>query len=318
MREYKKDKRVLIPRDEFEEEAGEGLGRLSREEAEADLRELKARMDRRVARPRAIWLPAAAAVTILLIASAVVVSLLRDRPVHEPELARAEEIIKDTAYIAMAQSIDRDEKAVIPRDQSGGIEAEVMHEVTEDLYIFVEEDAGDQFIIDEPVVTVQVAEEEAVSEEVVVQVVPQMTQSSGKARAVSEIRDEKKTVTGVDSAREAKRAEAGDAVAEPAAGQPVVSAGPEPLGGWEKYSKWMTRNIRYPEEIEPPLRQVVTVSFMVQPDSTLSDIRAVSSPGEPFTREAFRLLREGPKWVPDGSSSNKTQAEAVVLTFVFK
>lgn len=318
MREYKKDKRVLIPRDEFEEEAGEGLGRLSREEAEADLRELKARMDRRVARPRAIWLPAAAAVTILLIASAVVVSLLRDRPVHEPELARAEEIIKDTAYIAMAQSIDRDEKAVIPRDQSGGIEAEVMHEVTEDLYIFVEEDAGDQFIIDEPVVTVQVAEEEAVSEEVVVQVVPQMTQSSGKARAVSEIRDEKKTVTGVDSAREAKRAEAGDAVAEPAAGQPVVSAGPEPLGGWEKYSKWMTRNIRYPEEIEPPLRQVVTVSFMVQPDSTLSDIRAVSSPGEPFTREAFRLLREGPKWVLDGSSSNKTQAEAVVLTFVFK
>jgi len=40
----KKDKRILIPRDEFEEEAGEGLGRLSREEADADLHELKARM----------------------------------------------------------------------------------------------------------------------------------------------------------------------------------------------------------------------------------------------------------------------------------
>ena len=55
----------------------------------------------------------------------------------------------------------------------------------------------------------------------------------------------------------------------------------------------------------------------VQPDSTLTDIKAVSTPGEPFTREAFRLLREGPKWVPAGSGG-KAVAEVVMVKVVFK
>ncbi len=33
MSDKEKDKRLLLPRDEFEEEASEGLGRLNREEA---------------------------------------------------------------------------------------------------------------------------------------------------------------------------------------------------------------------------------------------------------------------------------------------
>ncbi|MCB0800652.1 MAG: energy transducer TonB [Bacteroidales bacterium] len=306
----KKDKRILIPRDEFEEEAGEGLGRLSREEAEADLRELKARMDSRVARPRTIWLPAAAAVLILLVASAVVVSLLRERPAGGPDLAQAEESLKDTAYIAMAQPIDREEKALPPRDQSGSMETEIMDEVTEDLFMVVEEDAGDQVVIDEPVVIAQVAEEEVeVPEEVVVQVVPQAGMSTMKARAPG---SDKKAAEG------ARRSD--EAAAEPiaaAAAAPTVPEGASPLGGWDEFIKWMARNIRYPEGIEPVVRQVVTVSFMVQPDSTLSGLRAVSSPGEPFTREAFRLLREGPKWVP---ADSKTQASAkeITVTFVFR
>jgi len=310
----KKDKRILIPRDEFEEEASEGLGRLSREEADADLRELSGRLerrlDRRVGRPRRIWLPAAAAVLILFVASAVVVSLLRERPAGGPDLAQAEESLKDTAYIAMAQPIDREEKALPPHDQSGSMETEIMDEVTEDLFMVVEEDAGDQVNIDEPVVSVQVAEAAAaVPEEVVVQVVPQAGMSTMKARAPG---SDKK------AAEDARRSD--EAAAEPiaaAAAATTVPEGASPVGGWDEFIKWTARNIRYPEGIEPVVRQVVTVSFMVQPDSTLSDLRAVSSPGEPFTREAFRLLREGPKWVPSGSS-NKTQAEGVVLTFVFR
>ncbi len=70
---------MIIPKDEFEEEASEGLGRLNREEAAEDLRELKGRMERRVRKPRMIWLPAAAAVVILLVASTVYIALFRDR-----------------------------------------------------------------------------------------------------------------------------------------------------------------------------------------------------------------------------------------------
>ena len=85
------DKRLLIPKDGFEEEASEGLGKLNREEAEADLRELRGKIERRVRRPRMIWLPAAAAVVILLVASAVYIALFRNRNVTEPEIAARRE-----------------------------------------------------------------------------------------------------------------------------------------------------------------------------------------------------------------------------------
>jgi len=41
------------------------------------------------------------------------------------------------------------------------------------------------------------------------------------------------------------------------------------------------------------------------------------SPGEAFTSEAFRLLREGPKWVP-ARTGGKVGSEAIVVMFVFK
>lgn len=356
----KKDKRILIARDEFEEEASEGLGRLSRDEAEADLRELKARMERRVTRPRAIWLPAAAAVALLLVASAVVVSLLRERPAGRPELAELQkqdgvheqkgDAIRDTAYIAMAGPI---EKEGYPAEDSRSGEkaatarhiASLVPEAVADYELAEAADKGHEYQVadqvselqakEEPVVTMVVAEGEK-AEEVVVQAVPQMTEYAGKAQAVNEIRDEKKVATGDeaskkakqqaakdDTAKEAARALAVNAPAEPeaAAGQPLISAGVVPVGGWDAFMKWTSRNIRYPEGIEPVVRQVVTVSFRVQSDSTLSDLKAVSSPGEPFTREAFRLLLAGPKWVPAGGGETvggKAGGSEVVLRIVFR
>ncbi len=160
MKEYKRDKRVLVPRDEFEEEAGEGLGRLSREEAEADLRELKARMERRVTRPRAIWLPAAAAVLILLVASGILVSLLRERPARDMQLAQKEsspeaeiiadsaypgmtgEAVTDTALISMAAPVEKKghapgESAATDRSVAAGVA-----DAADELHAAVEEDAG--------------------------------------------------------------------------------------------------------------------------------------------------------------------------------
>lgn len=368
MKEDKRDKRVLIPRDEFEEEAGEGLGRLSREEAEADLRELKARMEGRLRRPRAIWIPAAAAVLVLLVASGILVTMLRDRPAFDRQLAQkgramqevalddsalmvaAGGVITDTALIAMAQPIERADRSpgapgapVAPGAPgapivTGIIAPETVAEAADELYAIVEEDAVAGVIGVEPVISVVVAEEE-MAEEVVVEAIPQAMASSRKARAATETRAgaEKKSATEtrevadtrqvsdarqVAVARDEKKAAATKDMAEkaePAAGAnyPEIRKSAAPLGGWDTYESWAEGNIRYPEGIQPVLRQEVVVSFMVQPDSTLTDMKAVSSPGEPFTREAFRLLREGPKWVPAGSGG-KAVAEAVVVKVVFK
>ena len=45
------DKRLIIPKDGFEEDASEGLGKLNREEAAEDLHELKGRMEHRLRKP---------------------------------------------------------------------------------------------------------------------------------------------------------------------------------------------------------------------------------------------------------------------------
>ena len=99
----------MIPRDDFEEEASEGLGRLSREEAEEDLREIHSRIDRRLGKPRIVWIPAAAAVAIILLASVLYISIFREPGAVKPEIAFSAGEIKDTAMIAMAEPLKRAE-----------------------------------------------------------------------------------------------------------------------------------------------------------------------------------------------------------------
>ncbi|MHC1731121.1 MAG: hypothetical protein AB9888_03650 [Bacteroidales bacterium] len=341
MKEYKRDKRVLIPRDEFEEEAGEGLGGLGRDEAEADLLELRARMERRLRRPRAIWLPAAAAVVIMLVASALLVTMLRDRPGPGSDMALAEIAITDTAYIAKAEPLEKQGvevpspvtagKAALQTREAkynplaGVIENEIAGLAVADEIIVAEEQMAEE---ETDYVVYAMVEEEMLDEVVVVQAVPQMTRAAMKARAETSDRAAvqetgiKKDIAAVEAAAKKEAAAVGvaaegrkDSAAAPGAVAPDSPASPE--GDWEKYREWVTQNIRYPEGITPIVRQEVMVSFTVRADSTLTDMKVIRTPGEPFTREVFRLLREGPKWVPSHISGNDAGDE-VVLMFVFK
>ena len=345
MKEYKRDKRVLIPRDEFEEEAGEGLGRLSRDEAEADLLELRARMERRLRRPRAIWLPAAAAVVILLVASGLLVTMLRDRPEPGSDMAFAEADITDTAYIAMAEPLEKqgievpasvttESDAIQTRELryspiAEAIENEIAGvEMADEIIVADEQKADDDVVY---MVSAGLQEEMA---EVVVEALPQaITTGMGvhsktakrQAEPASVTRKDEDTVkaaankkaTAVDVAADGRK----DAVAAPAAAAVTGAAVPDdpilPDGGWIKYRGWVAQNIRYPEGITPVVRQEVMVSFTVRADSTLADIKVIRSPGEPFTAEVSRLLREGPRWLPARIGGNAAGKE-VTLMFVFK
>lgn len=321
----KRDKRILIPRDEFEEEAGEGLGQLSREEAEADLRELKARIERRIARPRTIWLTAAAAVVILLVGSALLVTLLRERPLSDSQLAQrvpgkegaavadkedmapAGEVITDTALIAMAEPIEKKgyESAVPAEDMSYAharpaiaeiAEHEIETDATDEIFILAGEIIEDLEVADEQVVVLPVTEYQKVVE-ALQEENPQTRAEAMKTRVVAEDRDQAKTEAGGEDS--------------------LISMAPSPLGGWERYREWVARNLKYPEDILPVVRQEVVVSFTVQADSTISDLKAVSSPGHSFTNEVFRLLIDGPQWVP-ARRGGKRMPEPVVLKIVFK
>ncbi len=338
----KRDKRILIPRDEFEEEAGEGLGQLSREEAEADLRELKARMERRIARPRTIWLTAAAAVVILLVGSALLVTLLRERPLSDSQLAQrvpgkegaavadkedmapAGEVITDTALIAMAEPIEKKgyESAVPAEDMSYAharpaiaeiAEHEIETDATDEIFILAGEIIEDLEVADEQVVVLPVTEYQKVVE-ALQEENPQTRAEAMKTRAVAEDRDQAK----VEAMKTRTVAEVRDQAKTEAGGEDsLISMAPSPLGGWERYREWVARNLKYPEDILPVVRQEVVVSFTVQADSTISDLKAVSSPGHSFTNEVFRLLIDGPQWVP-ARRGGKRMPEPVVLKIVFK
>jgi len=338
----KRDKRILIPRDEFEEEAGEGLGRLSCEEAEADLRELKARMERRIARPRTIWLTAAAAVVILFVGSALLVTLLRERPLSDSQLAQrvpgkeeaavadkedmapAGEVITDTALIAMAEPIEKKgyESAVPAENMSYAharpaiaeiAEHEIETDATDEIFILAGEIIEDLEVADEQVVVLPVTEYQKVVE-ALQEEIPQARAEAMKTRTVAEVRDQAraeavKTRT-VAGASDKAKTEAGRA-------DTIISLAPSPLGGWERYREWVARNLKYPEGVLPVVRQEVVVSFTVQADSTITDLKAVSSPGQAFTYEVYRLLLDGPQWVP-ARSEGKRMPEPVVLKIVFK
>ena len=355
----KRDKRILIPRDEFEEEAGEGLGQLSREEAEADLRELKARIERRIARPRTIWLTAAAAVVILLVGSALLVTLLRERPLSDSQLAQrvpgkegaavadkedmapAGEVITDTALIAMAEPIEKKgyESAVPAENMSYAharpaiaeiAEHEIETDATDEIFILAGEIIEDLEVADEQVVVLPVTEYQKVVE-ALQEENPQTRAEAMKTRVVAEDRDQAKAeamktrvvVEDRDQAKvEAMKTrtvtEVRDQAKTEAGGEDsLISMAPSPLGGWERYREWVARNLKYPEDILPVVRQEVVVSFTVQADSTISDLKAVSSPGHSFTNEVFRLLIDGPQWVP-ARRGGKRMPEPVVLKIVFK
>jgi len=341
-KEMKRDKRILIPRDEFEEEAGEGLGQLSCEEAEADLRELKARMGRRIARPRAIWLSAAAAMVILLVGSALLVTLLRKRPLSDSQLAErvpgkkeavvadkehaapAGEVITDTALIAMAEPIEkRGYESAMPAGNMSYAHArpaiaeiaehEIETDATDEIFILAGEIIEDLEVADEQVVVLPVTEYQKVVE-ALQEEIPQARAEAMKTRAVAEVRDQAraeavKTRT-VAGASDKAKTEAGRA-------DTIISLAPSPLGGWERYREWVARNLKYPEGVLPVVRQEVVVSFTVQADSTITDLKAVSSPGQAFTYEVYRLLLDGPQWVP-ARSEGKRMPELVVLKIVFK
>jgi hypothetical protein len=357
MKEYKRDKRVLIPRDEFEEEAGEGLGGLGRDEAEADLLELRARMERRLRRPRAIWLPAAAAVVILLVASALLVTMLRDRRVPVSEEVLAGTAVTDTAYIAMAEPVEKQDievpayvttesDAVQTRELrysplAEAIENEIAGVAVADEIIVADEQKAD----DDVVYMVSAGLQEELAEVVVVEALPQIITTGMGIRSKTA---ERETVPAAGSRKDEDTIEAAakkeaavvpaatrketkavdvptegrkDTVAAPAAAAVTGAAVPDdpilPDGGWIKYRGWVAQNIRYPEGITPVVRQEVMVSFTVRADSTLADIKVIRSPGEPFTAEVSRLLREGPRWVPARIGGNAA-GEEVVLMFVFK
>ena len=94
-------------------------------------------------------------------------------------------------------------------------------------------------------------------------------------------------------------------------------SGAEPEGGLEAYKMYIEEQIRFPAGYTNSKREVVVMKFNVALDGSISHILTLRSPGEPFTEEAIRLLKEGPSWNAAQNESGTTQ-DVVRMRIVFK
>lgn len=93
---------------------------------------------------------------------------------------------------------------------------------------------------------------------------------------------------------------------------------PEFPGGREALVAWMGKHLRYPKDkTARSLDGKVYVSFAVNADGTITDVKAVRSPHPAFSEEAEKVVRKMPRWKP-GTLNDRPVRMKYVLPIVFQ
>lgn len=252
-----------LQKNDFLEEAQEGLESLPAFGLEKDLSLLGRRLKNRTKRKRAhIIYRIAASIAVLMIVSSVFIVLEKNK--REAPVTFTEE---EPAPLTIARSEPlTQQKQTLTEEKNENIERSKNASS-------VPEAAEKQ---DMP------AENPIMKNE---QEPPQPEPKSAEAPAISEQRyaaaDE--TVSAVRSARAGGIAYQNYKPAEPETGKVA-------------YENYIDENIRRPDSSRQ--RAVVVTGFTVKTDGSIDSIKILRSPGIPFSREAIRLIKSGPHWKP--------------------
>lgn len=78
-----------------------------------------------------------------------------------------------------------------------------------------------------------------------------------------------------------------------------VDENPEFSGGMKAWTKYMERNLRYPDQaVEAQKQGKVFVSFVVEKDGSITDVKVIKGIGFGFDEEAIRVIKKSPLWKP--------------------
>ena len=98
----------------------------------------------------------------------------------------------------------------------------------------------------------------------------------------------------------------------------VVEELPQYPGGMVEFVKWLTDNLKYPEAaLKQRIKGKVIVSFIVNKDGTLSDIKLAKSVNKLLDEEALRVARMMPNWKP-GIDKGKPCRSMIAIPSVFE
>lgn len=79
----------------------------------------------------------------------------------------------------------------------------------------------------------------------------------------------------------------------------VAEEQPEPEGGYPAFYEYVKKNLKYPTKARKEnIQGKVYVSFIVERDGSISDVKITRSIGGGCDEEAERVLKNSPKWKP--------------------
>jgi len=94
---------------------------------------------------------------------------------------------------------------------------------------------------------------------------------------------------------------------------PVAEINPEYPGGEAAFSKFLQKNIRYPQIAkENGIQGRAYLQFIVERDGSLTDIKIVRNPGGGTGEEAARVLKMSPHWKPGMQNGNKVRVQYTI------
>jgi len=91
---------------------------------------------------------------------------------------------------------------------------------------------------------------------------------------------------------------------------PVVEQQPEYTGGDEARIKFMVENIKYPEEAKKAgIQGKVFVTFVIQADGAVTDVKVLRGIGGGCDEEAVRVVKMMPNWIPGEDKGKKVAVQ---------
>jgi hypothetical protein len=255
-----------LQKDHFAEEAAEGFSTITAEEAEKDLSGLKKSLERRTGRRTVTIRYRIAAAAAVLVA----VSVIFYNRTTEQELTLSKnspEEVKTPMVIAASEP-------VMDKTEKSRVQSELKRDAIPD--------SAPLPVSPAPIIPDN--EQLAVSVD--------LKESEKAADEDNNFAQPAKTEKKMEMARAAD-----DAV--PMASKSSFSdhSAPQPVTGIDSFNIYLEKNIRNPQP-ENENEEFVIISFVVQPDSTIGDIRIIESPGKAYSNEVIRLIEKGPRWKP--------------------
>ena len=92
---------------------------------------------------------------------------------------------------------------------------------------------------------------------------------------------------------------------------------PQPVNGRASFDKYIQNQMRRPDTVTAGQRVVVVLNFIVDVSGRIDSLKVIRSPGNIFSDEAIRLIKEGPPWKP-AEQNEKAISDEVRIRIVFK